>query len=98
MYAHPTAGGVQRSIKIKTESSHMKVPYLLHYCVSLTLIVHSPPWPHLISDVGLELRVNINSCSCNYSIEQYFVVEGYARQLTGPADRIFVTLGPLRCA
>jgi len=45
---------------------------------------------------GVKKREHSHSCSSYYSTVQTFVVL-CSRQLIGPADWVFVTLGPLRC-
>jgi len=51
-----------------------------------------PPWPHLITDDGLEyIAAVVSIVLCNTRVARC------SRQLIDPADWVFVTLGPLRC-
>jgi len=56
-----------------------------------------PQQPHLITDDGLELTGNINTAALVTIVQCNILVVRCSRQLMGPADWIFVTLGPLRC-
>jgi len=58
-------------------------------------------WPRLMSAVDVELEgilTELLSLLTYYSILQRFVVVLCSRQLIGPVDWGFVTLGPLHCA
>jgi len=54
-------------------------------------------WPRLTIDDGLELRRNINTAALVTIVQCNTFVVRCSRQLIGPADWVFVTLGPLRC-
>jgi len=54
-------------------------------------------WPHLIIDDGLEYRGNINTAAPVTIAQCNTLVARCSRQLIGPADWVFVTLGPLCC-
>jgi len=50
-------------------------------------------WPHLITNDGLEINTAtlVTMVQCNTSIARC------TRELIGPSDWVFVTLGPLCC-
>jgi len=56
-----------------------------------------PPRPHLITDDGVSKRGNINTAALVTMAQCNTLVARCSRQLIGPADWVFVTMGPLRC-